>query len=144
MMNNTFEVYEELLLKKMDRVKEMHSLTLVWYDLLEKDGIKEVAAQVEERGKLINAVSVIDSKLAAFDEKIFSMQEKSRIDDINKQIRLLKDEMIECDKKVMDLFEKKMQETRNELKEISEQKKRTVAYGGLDYSVGSMYFNVKQ
>ncbi|MCH5185016.1 MAG: hypothetical protein J1F64_02710 [Oscillospiraceae bacterium] len=146
-MSINFEVYEKLLSEKLARVKEMHSLTLLWYDLLEKDEIEAIEKGIDERGELIKKAEITDNKLKEIEnDPGFSpdSREKQRIDEINKEIRRLKDEMIGSDEKLTELFNKKMTETKEEMKEVRTQKKRTVAYGGLDYSVGSMYFNVKQ
>lgn len=141
-MNRTFEVYENLLLKKLDGVKEMHSLTLVWYKLLEEDKVFEVKEQIEKRGLLIDEAVKIDNVIEnEYKDFALDSNQKEKIDRINDEIARLKKEMREEDEKVKKLFEAKMNDVKEELKEVRMEKKRTIGYGNLDYSYGSMYFN---
>jgi hypothetical protein len=79
--------------------------------------------------------------LEEFKDFSLSAEQKKRADEINAEIRTLKDDMIKHDEKIKGILEIKMQECKNEIREVKAQKKRTIGYGGLDYSAGSMYFN---
>lgn len=140
-MDVTFEAYEELLSEKLDRVKEMHSLTLIWYDLLKNDEVETVKNKVEQRGNIIDYIGKIDKKLEEFKSLELSPGQIKKTNDVNAEIRALKDDMIRLDEKLKGLFETKMIEVQEEIKELNAQKKRVIAYGGLDYSAESMYFN---
>ncbi len=140
-MNISFDAYEGLLIEKLDRIKEMHLSTSSMYDLLEKDEVELVAKKVDERADEIEKINHIDDTLKSFSSLSLSAAEKETVSRINAEIRTLKDEMIRYDEKLRELFEIKMEECKKELREVKMQKKRTSAYGGLDFAAESMYFN---
>lgn len=143
-MEKTFEVYKQLILEKLERVREMYSLTLLWYKWLEEDKVEDVEKGINERGNIINRVRLIDEKLKQFEGLIMTERQKQEDIVVNNEIKRLKLEMAAADEKLKSLFEIKMEEVKKEIREVKMQKKRTISYGGLDYTVNSMYFNTKQ
>jgi len=142
-MEKTFEVYKQLLMEKLERVREMYSLTLLWYNWLADDRVYDVENSIKERGGIIEKAMLIDEQLKEFDGLDMNEMQKQECIIINNEIRRLKLEMIASDEKVKELFSEKMEECKKEIRDVKMQKKRALSYGGLGYNTESMYFNKK-
>ncbi len=142
-MSQGLEMYFSLLNNKLDRVREAESLTLVQYKLIEDGKYDELTANLQKRNAVMEQFGQIGEKIESLNIGTLSGVDEAKVRALEENINTVFAKIREDNAKLKSMLEDKKSECREEIKQLSENKKGALGYAQYSYDGESLFFDKK-
>lgn len=142
-MSQGLEMYFSLLNNKLDRVREAESLTLVQYKLIEDGKYDELTANLQKRNAVMEQFGQIGEKIESLNIGTLSGIDEAKAKALEENINTVFAKIREDNAKLRGMLEDKKSECREEIKQLSENKKGALGYAQYSYDGESLFFDKK-
>lgn len=142
-MSQGLEMYFSLLNSKLDRVREAESLTLVQYKLIEENKYDELTANLQARNAVMEQFRQIGEKIEGLNIGTLSGIDEAKAKALEENINTVFSDIREHNAELKSMLEDKKSECREEIKQLSENKKGALGYAQYSYDGESLFFDKK-
>ena len=141
-MVENFKLYKKLAEDAQQKLNSILELAKRQLDIVANENTEELVKTTEKRGKLTEEFNLINEEMS----RVLSGIEKNEevmayVGSANDAVDKLKNEIYEMTQRVMKAIKDDMDNCRDNIKNIAENKEALNSYGRLDYHAESTYFD---
>jgi hypothetical protein len=142
-MCKSLAIYLDILNGKLKLFQDILTLTLFQYDLIEKEDYKALDKNLKQRNMLILEIDPVNKRQKDMELEEYSLDEMKKINLIKQQIVEIREKIVYHNVILKDNLTEKKEECRNELRNISINRKASRVYNNWDYKRPSSFFDKK-
>lgn len=143
-MCKSFDLYLNLLNKNLKLHQDIIAITLMQYDIIEKEDYDELDLNLKKRDKLTYELISTNKELGDIDASQFSSSDAVEINKIRSKIVEIRQKVVYHDNVLKEKLIEKREEYKSELKEINLNRQASRKYNLWGYKHNSSFFDKRQ